>query len=122
MSLPRPLEQMKAEARRDNWHVTFVGSDVRQLISEIERLQAIVDKLPRTADGAPVAPGMDVYFCGMDDPRSMRTETIDSVAWTWKGVWLCWRDSPLKPGRMPSDCYSTREAAEAARKVSDDHG
>lgn len=39
MSLPRPLEQMKEEARRDDWHLVFVASDIRQLIGEIDRLR-----------------------------------------------------------------------------------
>jgi len=39
MSLPRPLEQMKEESRRDDWHLFFVGSDICQLIGEIECLQ-----------------------------------------------------------------------------------
>jgi len=45
MNLPRPLEQMKEEARRDDWHMLFVGSDIRQLIAEIERLQDIVNNV-----------------------------------------------------------------------------
>ena len=39
MSLPRPLEQMFEEACRDDWHMIYVGSDIRQLIGEIERLR-----------------------------------------------------------------------------------
>jgi len=42
MNLPRPLEQMQEEARRDDWHLIFVGSDIRQLISELARLQGIL--------------------------------------------------------------------------------
>jgi DNA repair exonuclease SbcCD ATPase subunit len=30
----------KIDARRDDWHTRFVGSDIRQLIGEIERLTA----------------------------------------------------------------------------------
>ena len=32
-----------------------------QAIAEINRLRAIVDKLPKTADGVPVVPGMEVW-------------------------------------------------------------
>lgn len=32
-----------------------------QAAAEIERLRAIVDKLPKTADGVPMTPGMNVY-------------------------------------------------------------
>ena len=74
---------------------------------EIERLRAIVDKLPKTADGVPVLPGMTLWdsvwinkpfvvhsllvFC----PEAARSE------WTTN-------DGEVDPGQ----CYSTREAAE----------
>lgn len=33
------LAQWKDWARRDEWHVLFVGSDIRQMVGEIERLR-----------------------------------------------------------------------------------
>jgi hypothetical protein len=39
---------MREEARRDDWHMIYVGSDIRQLIDEIERLQAIIDRYEPT--------------------------------------------------------------------------
>jgi predicted nuclease with TOPRIM domain len=69
-------------------------------------LQAIVDKLPKTADGVPVVPGMSLY---VDGPWEVQTALM------------------LKGGSQPSrgdtwlrlstgNYYSTREAAEAAAK------
>jgi len=52
------------------WHETTASSwfpiagvplAQRALLDEIEQLRAIVDKLPRTADGVVVVPGMDLY-------------------------------------------------------------
>jgi len=80
-----------------------------QLADEVERLRAIVDKLPKTADGVPVVPGMTLWdsiwlgrpfgvqqlsvFC----PNASRSE------------WMC------NEGEVDvSQCYSTRAAAEAA--------
>jgi len=33
------LKQWTEMARRDDWHQTFVGSDIRVMLGEIERLQ-----------------------------------------------------------------------------------
>ena len=73
---------------------------------EIGRLRAIVDKLPKTANGVPVVPGMklwdanvslapygpiDVVMAGNDGDYYQPHE------WDW------------------DNCYSTKEAAEAAK-------
>ena len=71
---------------------------LRWAADEIECLRAIVDKLPKTADGVPVVPGTRV--------------------WTSRAggepVW--WADAVLVPAIPWSDYWSTREAAEAAAK------
>lgn len=36
------LPQWREWARRDDWHTLFVGSDIREMLSEIERLRALV--------------------------------------------------------------------------------
>lgn len=45
------FERMKEDARRDDWHTRFVGSDIRQMLGEIERLRAFVQSL----DGKTIA-------------------------------------------------------------------
>lgn len=37
--IPTDLTQWKENARRDDWHKLFVGSDIREMIGEIERLR-----------------------------------------------------------------------------------
>lgn len=82
--------------------------ELREAAAEIERLQAIVSRLPRTADGMPIAPGMKLWtvFDGSDV----------TVNWFCRGhgtgVWLMDTD---RGNRTESECYSTREAAEKAR-------
>lgn len=87
---------------------------------------AIVERLPRTADGVPVVPGMDVYkfdthdgemrchvvepFYEWGDPEDSDGDTDDEcplgVPWAfYRGI-----------GKSATDCYSTRAAAEAAAK------
>jgi hypothetical protein len=69
-----------------------------ELQTEIERLRAIVDRLPKTADGVPIAPGQGVWtwFPDRSQPETVTLQRIGAC-----GVY--------------AGCYSTREAAEKAR-------
>jgi len=79
---------------------------VEELIVEAKRLQAIVDKLPKTADGAPIVPGMEVWLPG--HPRYPgEVETDFSV-----NPCVDWPEKIYNPTKL----YSTREAAEAVRE------
>jgi hypothetical protein len=40
MITDQTLAIWKEAARRDNWHIVFVASDIREMIGEIERLRA----------------------------------------------------------------------------------
>lgn len=78
----------------------WLAEELRGSESDICRRAAdLIEKLPRTADGVPVVPGMTV--------------------WSWfNGAGL----SPieiqyLRPDGIYTLCYSTREAAEAARRT-----
>ena len=62
---------------------------------EAKRLQAIVDKLPKTADGVPVVPGMEVW--DLSKPNSFPSK-VNGVSAPGVGWYEC--------------RYSTREAAE----------
>lgn len=44
------LDELEALARRDDWHRTLVGSDVRALIAEVRRLRAALEDKPPPAD------------------------------------------------------------------------
>lgn len=75
---------------------------IASLKIEVEQLRAIVDKLPKTADGVPVVPG----------PRTL---------WEWCSLRSEAREvRPVNPAYQNegidfSGYYSTREAAEAAK-------
>ena len=71
---------------------------------KIERLQAVVAKLPKTADGVRVVPGMTVYH---RDWQGKVTEERTSWAPPYPKVFCC--------------CYSTREAAEAAEAEGEEY-
>lgn len=73
-----------------------------ELEEKVAELQAIVDKLPRTADGVPVVPGMVLHYRrGWQVLGAMVGEYADR-----EGDWHC---------VAIDDCYSTRQAAEAAK-------
>lgn len=122
------MSKFDVERLRQSNTMTFAGLAVaiselvEDAADEIERLAAMVAPLPkcwRLVDGKLIQdvllmPGVRVYFRGMATPSEIRSEVIDRLTWTWKGMWLEWQDSPPNPGREPHDCYSTREAAEAA--------
>jgi len=74
---------------------------IAELEAEIAELEDIVDKLPTTADGVPVVPGMEIWH------PDGRTGTA-SIAYYGRGCF---------PSYVVAEyCYSTREAAEAAKE------
>lgn len=77
------------------------------LQAEIERLRAIVDELPKTADGVPVVPGEDVVWhptVRSDNGRLMPMAIDLNEGAAWYRV--------PDDRKFVCDCYSTREAAE----------
>lgn len=86
-------------------------SMLRQCRDEIERLQTIVNRLPLTKDGVRVIPNQMVY--GPDDLDCDSCEYL-----LVNGEWMVYL-YPIGPelGRLRkvSECYSTKEAARAAK-------
>ena len=93
--------------------------------AEITRLRAIVDKLPKTADGVPITPGMEVWWIVDEDPEywgeSIGTPTKRHVVTTcfglgfpeYKGTHTVQMDD-LECGNF--DLHSTREAAKKTKE------
>ena len=92
------------------------------LADEVERLRAIVGKLPKTADGVPVVPG-ETYWCAFgDNTGDYDTDWVvldcryvgyakPHVDYDWEIPGALWEGACSPPG---FDVYSTREAAESA--------
>lgn len=82
--------------------------------AEIERLRAIVDRLPKTADGASIVNGDRIY----EAPCTISGRVVEhSVQHVDDDGWLVISDDgSYEPPIIAnlSRCYSTREAAEAA--------
>lgn len=83
---------------------------------EIERLQAKLDKLPKTADGVVVVPGMELRH-----PHDSCDKGDGWHIWIPQDVldMALSGDDEISYGIPVSDCYSTREAALAAKENND---
>ena len=83
---------------------------LRDAAAEITRLREIVGKLPSTADGVPIVPGMKVY--------SAHTRTIDTEdgAFQVGRIGDCPGHSIVPLTKEAGPLYSTREAAALAAK------
>ena len=97
--------------------------DMQLLADEIERLRAIEDQMPTTADEVPVVPGSVVWFpyndftfgegphkCIVKPFQDWEDDDGDLLVW-------CEMESEDWVSKSLDDCYSTREAAEAARAI-----
>ncbi len=89
----------------------FTATAVDQLLAEVNRLRAIVAKLPLTADGAPIVPGMKVYFNSAILDQGEYGVLVDSVGLECVSV----RTGGGECFMGFNSAYSTREAAEKAR-------
>ena len=78
------------------------AADVKSLAAEVERLQAIVGRLPHTADGVPICPGDWIWI----------TSTLGAIR---EKAWSTSHETVRSGANWPlARCYSTREAAENA--------
>lgn len=102
--IPEPYchNSQDREAYAKGWHARD---------AELAALEAIVEKLPKTADGVPVVPGMKVWGV-IDGEVPMFTVEIvrvdEIVGHSERGSWGF--------NQSTFQCYSTRSAAEAAAK------
>jgi hypothetical protein len=77
----------------------IAAEQLEEIAAENARLREIVERLPRTADGVPVLPGDTLY-------ADLGEGCVEPV--TMLGVRKC---------GVYTGCYSTREAAEAAKET-----
>ena len=84
----------------EGWRKTVADRDTR-----IAELEGIVAKLPKTKDGVVVTPGMELWWLS----RGRIGECRDNVGYMNPDFSMFFRD-----------CYSTPEAAEAAKEASND--
>jgi hypothetical protein len=92
----------------------FLRVDCQQAADELERLQAIVDRLPKTADGVPITPGMVLY--DSLDVRFNNPWTVTGFKVDRNGNLACVFGQNGSFDAICSGYYSTRESAEKARQ------
>jgi hypothetical protein len=94
------------------WHAvpelrTEAADEIKRLRAELDALKS---KLPKTADGMVVVPGLVVFFWKYAGDEIVE-RTVRTMRWDRAGVWLDWKETNTATGRSPEDVYSTREAA-----------
>ena len=83
----------------------WAAARIREQDAEIARLAAIVERLPKTADGVPIVQGDTVYFWSFDDEGpAIACDQVDHVQCDTV-VLMEWDEEKL------AGCYSTRWAA-----------
>jgi len=111
---------MKRSVEEIRENMDYVGCDnatALEMCDEIDRLQAIVDRLPKTADGVPVTPGMIVWIWSKVEtpkPSPIREKRLLYSYHDWCDVQTGYVSATRKSVPLCS-VYSTHEAAEKAR-------
>lgn len=93
-------------AAYDRVSIRDARKTILALVAEVERLRAIVERLPKTADGVTITPGMDVWRDDSDAPVAVKMYGEHQISYPEPVYWL-------------SGCYSTWEAACHARAVAE---
>lgn len=89
------------------------NAHIVDLNKRVQALQAVVDKLPRTADGVDIILGMIVYAVGdYEEGKAIESGQVKGIyALDKSGNW--WVNFGSDEA-APKECYSTQEAAQAA--------
>lgn len=105
--------EMTTEARRMD-----PDSAAAKMLHQAARDAAIVERLPRTADGVPVVPGSVYYFAWGDGvARGVASvEAVGSDLTAIVSVMSTLHGHTCRVEVLVDNCYSTRAAAEAAAK------
>jgi hypothetical protein len=78
---------------------------------EIERLRAVVDRLPKTADGVHILPGDSLWRVSVSNVHKIICDTISALGW-WDRIGNYYMNDSPELSRL----YASRESAESARK------
>ena len=100
----------------DHEQITHLRERAEKAEAEIERLREIVDRLPKTADGVPITPWMNLYAPNVDYDFWALAIVSDSD----RPQIECRDVRGVEFGMCASLCYSTREAAEAEKENEDE--
>jgi len=93
--ISQDLRDIEAVCKKTGAYETLGPLTLREIADELDRMHAIIEKLPKTADGVTITPGMRVWFvCPLGGTPTNATVSAQTLG---------------------QEGYSTRAAAEAAR-------
>lgn len=107
-------KQCYDEACRLGWPGNGTSNPAQWMTAKIERLRAIIDRLPKTADGVPITLSQTVFTLRSDGV--IRNRRVVEITDAWIGVQVGALVG-TRGSAMPGIIYSTREAAEKARQT-----
>jgi len=111
----RDLDGLKVKHSTTERYAAEITVEVEQLRKIVEQLRKIVEKLPVTADGVSVIPYMDFIYHPSRPTWSL--QAYGDKEQSAMDVCRPASDCAMKHIVVPvSECYSTREAAEAAHE------
>jgi len=90
-------------------------NEIFALLARLEAAEAIVKRLPKTADGVPITPGAQVWCCfdeGVSEIEVVDVSKDQCQCEINEGEFSGWFDV-----RDADKCYSTREAALASTRT-----
>ena len=101
------METGKTTCEHAEPHERMCANCIGDLLDKIDRLQAIVDKLPKTADGVPITPGMTVWTKYWTGPRK---ELVDDLQ-VFVAEPTIWMNGEADTDQLYSTEAAAREAA-----------
>lgn len=121
----RRIAELEAEL---DWWCELARREIKEdscsnLPAYIKNLRETVAKLPTTADGVPVVPGESVWKLTFGPRGGVKIEEIEVGVGSESGLhFVDGHNDDLKewmPYAETGDCYSNRQAAEAAAELAD---
>lgn len=109
------MQAKRLRGQHSNSKVVRLCIEIEQLRAKRDRLAEIVERLPKTADGVPITPGMTAWWYTKDECGGgvISSTQIINMSTNLERFGVSFQSGG---GENPKYLYSTREAALAAKE------